>query len=175
MIHLVLGGARSGKSSHGVALVSHYVARGAEALFIATAQAFDDEMTARIARHQAERAGDEIAWRMLECPLDLSECLAQQAHAKQVILVDCLTLWLTNQLLSDEHDWPQVKAQLLATLTALPGDVILISNEVGSGIVPADPLSRRFVDEAGWLHQAIAALADEVTLVTAGLPMRLKG
>ena len=173
MIHLVLGGARSGKSRHGVALVADYVAKGYECLFVATAQGLDEEMQARIARHQDERRWDGLPWQTLECPLDLSACIDNHAREKRVILVDCLTLWLSNQLL--QGDWQQAKAALLSSLQSAPGSIVLISNEVGWGVVPADPLSRRFVDEAGWLHQAIAELADSVVLVSAGLPLYLKG
>lgn len=175
MIHFILGGARSGKSRYGIAVAADYVAKGEHCLFVATAQAFDEEMALRIERHKMERDIDALPWQTIECPLDLSECLVTQAKNDRVILVDCLTLWLTNHLLNGKSDWPKVKAQFLHLLATLPGDIILISNEVGMGIVPADPLSRRFVDEAGWLHQAIAKLADEVVLVTAGLPMVLKG
>ena len=175
MIHFILGGARSGKSSYGLELAANYVAEGDECLFVATAEAFDDEMACRIERHKIERDSGTLAWKTFECPLDLSECLTKQAKNGQVILVDCLTLWLTNHLLNPSSDWTQVKADFLHALSTLPGRIIFISNEVGTGVVPGDPLSRRFVDEAGWLHQAIAKLADEVVLVTAGLPMRLKG
>ncbi|MCG9697604.1 bifunctional adenosylcobinamide kinase/adenosylcobinamide-phosphate guanylyltransferase [Shewanella sp. Isolate11] len=189
MIHLILGGARSGKSSFALAQVEQYVAKGSSCLFIATAQGFDDEMQSRIARHRLEREVSDLPWQTIECPLDLNTCLTQHAKVGQVILVDCLTLWLTNQLLSEElqgdklqggelqdseSNWHEVKAELLNTLSTLQGDVLLVSNEVGCGVVPADPLSRRFVDEAGWLHQAIAEIADKVTLVTAGLPLSLK-
>ncbi|QYJ85545.1 bifunctional adenosylcobinamide kinase/adenosylcobinamide-phosphate guanylyltransferase [Shewanella mesophila] len=173
MIHFILGGARSGKSSYGLKLAANYVAKGDECLFVATAEAFDDEMACRIERHKIERAA--LAWKTFECPLDLSQCLIKQAKNDRVILVDCLTLWLTNHLLNPSSDWSQTKADFLRALSRLPGRIILISNEVGTGVVPGDPLSRRFVDEAGWLHQAIAKLADEVVLVTAGLPMILKG
>lgn len=173
MIHLVLGGARSGKSRYGVALVADYVAKGYECLFVATAQALDEEMAARISRHQTERAQDELPWQMLECPLALSECIEANAQDNRVILIDCLTLWLTNQLLEGDA-WCDAKAALLRALKTAPGAIVLISNEVGSGVVPGDPLSRRFVDEAGWLHQAIAELADKVVLVCAGLPLTLK-
>ncbi|MCZ4339082.1 bifunctional adenosylcobinamide kinase/adenosylcobinamide-phosphate guanylyltransferase [Shewanella colwelliana] len=175
MIYFVLGGARSGKSRHALALAAKRVALGDDCLFVATAEAFDEEMTSRIQRHQQERTEDDLPWRTLECPLNLSNCLTENARHNQVILVDCLTLWLTNQLLSKNSDWPQVRSEFLAALPQLPGTIILVSNEVGGGLVAADPLSRQFVDEAGWLHQAIANIADEVVLVTAGLPMTLKG
>ncbi|TVP15474.1 bifunctional adenosylcobinamide kinase/adenosylcobinamide-phosphate guanylyltransferase [Shewanella sp. KCT] len=173
MMHLVLGGARSGKSRHGLSLVADYVAKGYECLFVATAQGLDEEMRARIARHQDERREDGLPWQTLECPLHLSACIETHAREKRVILVDCLTLWLTNQLLEGD-DWPSAKAALLRALETAPGAVVLISNEVGCGVVPADPLSRRYVDEAGWLHQAIAQRAQQVVLVIAGLPLILK-
>ena len=186
MIHLVLGGARSGKSRFAesqVLLAAQQATAnpiaGAnnqpECLYFATAQALDSEMTERINHHQTQRQTDVINWRTIECPLALSAGLTQHATETSIILVDCLTLWLTNHLLRPEDDWPQVKRELLQTLIELPGSVILVSNEVGCGIVPLGELNRRFVDEAGWLHQNIAAIADRVTLVTAGLPLNLKG
>ena len=206
MIHLVLGGARSGKSRYGEALVRQYTALGFDACYVATAQALDDEMATRIAKHQAGRSDDGIEWQLFEESLALTALLKQLAKPGRVILVDCLTLWLTNQLLasnvniddepaptewnatdfatstfavstSDDKahaSWQAEKTAFVDSLVELEGVVILISNEVGSGIVPLGELSRQFVDEAGWLNQAIAALADNVTLVVAGLPLALK-
>ncbi|MBW3513609.1 bifunctional adenosylcobinamide kinase/adenosylcobinamide-phosphate guanylyltransferase [Shewanella sp. NKUCC01_JLK] len=206
MIHLVLGGARSGKSRYGEALVRQYTALGFDACYVATAQALDDEMATRIAKHQAGRSDDGIEWQLFEESLALTALLKRLAKPGRVILVDCLTLWLTNQLLasniniddepaptewnatdfavstfatstSDDKayaSWQAEKTAFVDSLVELEGVVILISNEVGSGIVPLGELSRQFVDEAGWLNQAVAALADNVTLVVAGLPLALK-
>ena len=201
MIHLVLGGARSGKSRYGEALVRQYTALGFDACYVATAQALDDEMATRIAKHQADRSDDGVEWQLFEEPLVLTATLARLAKPGRVILVDCLTLWLTNQLLASNPqvdnepaptewnasdfaiatstdkalaNWQTEKTAFVDALTELEGVVILISNEVGSGIVPLGELSRQFVDEAGWLNQAVAALADNVTLVVAGLPLALK-
>ncbi|MGE6452242.1 bifunctional adenosylcobinamide kinase/adenosylcobinamide-phosphate guanylyltransferase [Shewanella baltica] len=204
MIHLVLGGARSGKSRYGEALVRQYTALGFDACYVATAQALDDEMATRIAKHQAGRTDDGIEWQLFEESLALTALLKRLAKPGRVILVDCLTLWLTNQLLassakiddepastewnatdfipsasSTSNDealasWQAEKSAFVDSLAELEGVVVLISNEVGSGIVPLGELSRQFVDEAGWLNQAVAALADNVTLVVAGLPLALK-
>ncbi|MCS6204317.1 bifunctional adenosylcobinamide kinase/adenosylcobinamide-phosphate guanylyltransferase [Shewanella baltica] len=204
MIHLVLGGARSGKSRYGEALVRQYTALGFDACYVATAQALDDEMATRIAKHQAGRTDDGIEWQLFEESLALAALLKRLAKPGRVILVDCLTLWLTNQLLAssakiddepaptewnatdfipsassisnDEAlaNWQAEKTAFVDSLAELEGVVVLISNEVGSGIVPLGELSRQFVDEAGWLNQAVAALADNVTLVVAGLPLALK-
>ncbi|MGI2218167.1 bifunctional adenosylcobinamide kinase/adenosylcobinamide-phosphate guanylyltransferase [Shewanella baltica] len=204
MIHLVLGGARSGKSRYGEALVRQYTALGFDACYVATAQALDDEMAPRIAKHQAGRTDDGIEWQLFEESLALTALLKRLAKPGRVILVDCLTLWLTNQLLafsakidddpaptewhatdfitsasSTSNDealasWQAEKSAFVDSLAGLEGVVVLISNEVGSGIVPLGELSRQFVDEAGWLNQAVAALADNVTLVVAGLPLALK-
>lgn len=184
MIHLVLGGARSGKTRFGTQAAKASSDKGHECVYIATAQALDDEMTDRIKRHQDDREEDDINWLTVETPLDLVGALRQYAQDNRVILVDCLTLWLTNHLMlqdsptifsNSEHAWRDEKLGLLELLPHLPGEIYLISNEVGHGIVPMGELSRRFVDEAGWLHQDIAAMADTVTLVTAGIPLKLKG
>lgn len=204
MIHLVLGGARCGKSRYGEALVRQYTALGFDACYVATAQALDYEMATRIAKHQAGRTDDGIEWQLFEESLALTALLKRLAKPGRVILVDCLTLWLTNQLLassakiddepastewhatdfitsasSTSNDealasWQAEKTAFVDSLAELEGVVVLISNEVGSGIVPLGELSRQFVDEAGWLNQAVAALADNVTLVVAGLPLALK-
>jgi adenosylcobinamide kinase/adenosylcobinamide-phosphate guanylyltransferase len=169
-VTLVLGGARSGKSAHAQQAAEALAdARGATPVMIATGQAFDDEMRDRIARHQADR-GDR--WRTIEAPLRLSETI-DGLDASDVAVIDCLTLWLTNLMLG-EHDIDAARAELLAALNRCPAALWLVSNEVGFGLVPETPLGRRFRDEAGWLHQAIAAQADEVTLVVAGLPLRVK-
>lgn len=168
MLTLILGGARSGKSRH----AQNLAARTALPVsVIATAQSRDAEMAARIERHRAERPA---AWRTLEEPLALVATLARTATAGQCVLVDCLTLWLLNLIEAGDAVFAQERAALLATLPTLAGEVILVANEVGLGVIPMGELSRRFVDEAGWLNQDIARLADQVTLIAAGLPLPLK-
>jgi adenosylcobinamide kinase/adenosylcobinamide-phosphate guanylyltransferase len=168
-VELVIGGARSGKSRYaeGVAKAS-----GQSVIYIATGEVRDSEMAERVAIHKAQRPKE---WLVVEEPLALAQALKTYSKADNCILVDCLTLWLSNCLFGEgSTPWRETKAELLATLDALPGQVILVTNEVGCGIVPMGEMSRRYVDEAGWLHQAIAARVAKVTLVTAGLPMALK-
>lgn len=170
MLELYLGGARSGKSRLAEARAA---ASNAELIYIATATAGDSEMAERIAHHRQQREGG--GWTTIEAPEQLCSALSDQARAERCILVDCLTLWLSNWLMKDDDAlWQQVKAEFLYCVQRLPGHVILVSNEVGQGVVPMGPLSRRFVDEAGRLHQELAALADRVVLVTAGLEQVLK-
>jgi adenosylcobinamide kinase/adenosylcobinamide-phosphate guanylyltransferase len=168
-VTLVLGGARSGKSRFAESLA---VATGAPLVYVATAQAFDDdEMRARIARHQEDRAA--AGWRTVEAPIALAPVLADEAAAGRAVLIDCLTLWLTNVMLADldvEHETDG----LLAALSAAQGPVLMVSNEVGYGIVPENALARAFRDHQGRLNQRVAAIADRVTLVAAGLPLDLK-
>ncbi|CAM2839031.1 bifunctional adenosylcobinamide kinase/adenosylcobinamide-phosphate guanylyltransferase [Vibrio rarus] len=180
MIHLVLGGARSGKSRYGESMAKQYAEQGLRCIYIATATALDGEMAERIARHQQDRMDSKLDWQLIETPMALASTLQQHSADDCVILVDCLTLYLTNHLIASEDSqacdalWQQQKQALLACLPQLKGEVIFISNEVGSGIVPLGELTRRFADEAGWLNQAIAQKADNVTLVVAGLPLSLK-
>ena len=164
---LVIGGARSGKSAFAEGLVT---ASGRARRYIATAEAWDDEMRDRIARHQSDRGA---AWTTVEAPLDLAAALAG-ARSDEAVLVDCATLWLTNHLLA-EADLGQQVAELTRALAASPGALYVVSNEVGQGIVPDNALARRFRDEAGWMNQAVAAAADRAVLVAAGLPLVLKG
>lgn len=168
-ITLVLGGARSGKSA-----LAERLARqsGLARCYLATAQAFDDEMAERIARHRADRAAD--AWTTIEAPVALLEALRSEAAPSRILLVDCLTLWLSNIMLA-ERDVMAEQAALLLALAEARGPVILVSNEVGLGIVPETPLGRRFRDAQGRLNQAVAAVADRVLFVAAGLPLVLKG
>jgi len=162
---LILGGARSGKTTHALRLAE---ASTGGLVMIATAQALDDEMAERIARHQAERCR---RWRTLEAPLDLVGALAE-VRPGETAVVDCLTLWVSN-LMFAERD---IEGETRGLIAALAGrDVILVSNEVGLGIVPDNALARRFRDEAGRLNQRIAAAADRVLFIAAGLPMVLKG
>ena len=160
---LVLGGARSGKSLYAEGLVT---ALPAPWVYVATAQAFDDEMRARIAEHRARR---DAGWRTLEAPLDLPAALA----GDRPVLVDCLTLWLTNLLLG-EHDIAAATSALEAALERRAAPTVLVSNEVGLGIVPDNALARRFRDEAGRLHRLLAARSQNVVFMVAGLPMRVK-
>lgn len=163
----VLGGARSGKSRYAQARAE---ALGGSPVYIATAEAFDDEMQDRIAQHQADRDG---RWRTVEAPRDLPAAIDALSGSRAVVLVDCLTLWLSNLLLADA-DLAVAATQLSAAIGRFDGGLILVSNEVGWGIVPDNTLARRFRDEAGRLNQAVAAIADEVVLLAAGLPLVLK-
>lgn len=168
MKDLLLGGARSGKSALAERLAE---ASGLTVTYVATATAGDAEMAERIAHHRARRPP---GWGVVEEPVHLAAALQSAAGAKRCLVVDCLTLWLTN-LLADEALFQRERAALLDTLPELPGRIILVSNEVGMGIVPLGELSRRFCDEAGRLHQALAPLCDRVAFVAAGLPLMLKG
>ena len=169
-LSFVLGGARSGKSAYALRLAEG-LADGGRLVMVATAQALDDEMAARIARHRAERGE---AWATVEAPLALEDAV-RGLRPRDVAVVDCLTLWLTN-LMAAEADIADRTEALIAALEASPADhVILISNEVGQGIVPENPLARRFRDEAGWMHQAIAGACDRVVFVQAGLAQVVKG
>lgn len=168
MIEFFLGGARSGKSRLAEAAVENSELKK---VYLATAQARDDEMQQRIARHQNDRGAQ---WLTLEAPLALTRILQEQASPDRCILVDCLTLWLSNWLEADEARWPQVKQEFITALPTLPGRIVLVSNEVGQGIVPMNALARRFVDESGWLHQELADVCQRVSFVVAGIPITLK-
>lgn len=170
MKQLILGGARSGKSALAERLAA---ATALPVTYIATAAAGDAEMARRIAHHREQRPP---SWRTVECPLELAATLARHAADDQCLLVDCLTLWVTNWLMADdENAWRAQRSALLDALETLPGEIILVSNETGSGVVPMGELTRRFVDEAGWLHQAVAARCERVIHTIAGLPQVLKG
>lgn len=171
-VTLILGGARSGKSTYAEQLAAQHVGRGraGACVYLATATAGDAEMAERIARHQERRGPD---WRTVEAPLDLATALTASAEARSVVLVDCLTLWLSNILMS-ELDVENECGKLVGALPGLTGPVIFVSNEVGLGIVPDNALARRFRDEAGRLNQAVAAAAQSVVFVAAGLPLVLK-
>ncbi|MEM9056821.1 MAG: bifunctional adenosylcobinamide kinase/adenosylcobinamide-phosphate guanylyltransferase [Pseudomonadota bacterium] len=165
-VTLLLGGARSGKSRRAQELAE---ATAPTRTFIATAEALDEEMAARIARHQADRGE---GWRTREAPLELADAMQKALKPGHVVLVDCLTLWLSN-LMHHRHDVDAELARVLEVLT-LPGDLVLVSNEVGLGLVPETPLGRRFRDQQGRLNQAVAAASDRVEFVAAGLPLLLK-
>lgn len=182
---LILGGARSGKSMHAERLA---LDSGKELIYIATAQAHDAEMAARIGLHRRRREEmDAARWTTVEEPLALGDALARWCAPQRLVLVDCLTVWLSNLLFAEARDYPEVgridppacfaeqRAAFLQALERAGGDVVLVSNEVGMGIVPQGAVSRWFVDEAGRLHQAVGAVCERVTLVAAGLPLALKG
>lgn len=176
-IQLILGGARSGKSKLAESLAASLANNaGLIVHYLATAESKDVEMTSRIAQHQSSRPSD---WLLTEEPILLAEKLDQIIAPDTCVLVDCLTLWLSNWLCSnhDFEQWSQQKQSFLAVLQRASNigcNVILVSNEVGHGIVPLGELSRVFVDESGWLHQDIAKIADKVEFVMAGLPLTLK-
>ena len=167
---LVLGGARSGKSRLAERLATQ---SGLAVTYIATSQALDGEMSARIQHHRQRRPAD---WGLVEEPLELARALRDNAAPGRCLLVDCLTLWLTNLLmLDDDTRLAMQRDAFLEALAELPGRIILVSNETGLGVVPLGELTRRYVDEAGWLHQAVAERAGRVVFTVAGLPMLLKG
>ncbi len=164
---LVLGGARSGKSTYAEGLSAGHEG---PLVYIATAEAYDGEMTTRIAAHVARRGE---AWRTVETPIALTDAIAEAGGPGHFLLVDCLTLWLTNLILG-EHDVADHTTRLLDAIAACEAKLVLVSNEVGLGIVPENALARRFRDEAGILNQKVAAAVDSVVLVSAGLPLTLK-
>ncbi|MGH8237645.1 MAG: bifunctional adenosylcobinamide kinase/adenosylcobinamide-phosphate guanylyltransferase [Steroidobacteraceae bacterium] len=177
--HLILGGARSGKTNHAITLAMTLAAARREAVvYVATAQALDDEMRHRIDRHRAQRPA---SWHTVEAPSQLA--VALQAQPPSMLLIDCLTLWLSNALLLDfdaaaptapVRRWDEERAAFLQWLTQYRGVALLVSNEVGSGIVPASALARRFQDEQGRLNQDVAAVCESVTLVVAGIAVAVK-
>lgn len=178
---LILGGARSGKSSYAEKLA---LESGKEVVYIATARAGDGEMALRIETHRSSRPTD---WTTIEEPLLLGDAILRCSEPDTLVLVDCLTLWLTNLIFSVDQDFPEVGAidlpdifyeqcdALLAALPQAPGDVIMVSNEVGLGIVPYGAVSRCFTDEAGRLNQAVAKVCDRALFIVAGMPLTLKG
>ncbi|WP_018866954.1 MULTISPECIES: bifunctional adenosylcobinamide kinase/adenosylcobinamide-phosphate guanylyltransferase [unclassified Thioalkalivibrio] len=167
---LVLGGVRSGKSRLAERLAAE---SGRPVTYVATARADDAEMARRIERHRADRPGD---WGLVEADTGLARALEQAAGPGQCLLVDCLTLWLTQLLCTDdEARIEREREALIETIPGLPGTLVFVSNETGMGITPMDALSRRFADEAGWLHQRLAPEMDRVVLTVAGLPHVLKG
>jgi adenosylcobinamide kinase/adenosylcobinamide-phosphate guanylyltransferase len=169
MKHLVLGGVRSGKS----AFAQEQVAiSGKPVCYVATSQVWDDDMAARVRLHKDNRPSE---WRLIEEPLALAEVLSSLNSPEQAVIVECFTLWLTNLLcLEDEVRLQQEKIALLKTVSEFKGDLVLVSSEVGLGIMPMNALARRFADEAGEMNQALAKLTNRVTFVAAGIPMPLK-
>ncbi|MDT0603056.1 bifunctional adenosylcobinamide kinase/adenosylcobinamide-phosphate guanylyltransferase [Thalassotalea castellviae] len=190
MLHLVLGGARSGKSSFSEQWIQ--AQRGKEQqlpIYVATAQALDEEMQQRIIHHQQQRIAFE--WQLIECPLHLTDLLVELDNKQlalsdepRFVLVDCLTLWLSNHLMvaleQSQDDNPITDyltnkiTELIDVLTEHSATIMLVANEVGLGVVPLGKPSRLFVDHAGWLNQQLAKVAEQVTLVTAGIPLTLK-
>ncbi len=165
---LIVGGARSGKSS----LAEQLAKNSDQVIYVATATAFDAEMTQRIRLHQQQRPKH---WQLLECPLLLSDSLKQLSGSGQTVLVDCLTLWLNNQLYQHpEQDGSLLRQELADAVRHFDGPLILVSNEVGMGLVPMGELNRIFVDQQGWLNQQLATVCDDVIFVAAGLPLYLK-
>ena len=170
MRELILGGARSGKSRLAEKLAAE---SGLKVIYIATSQPLDAEMNERVAHHRARRPDH---WGLVEEPVELARVLRDYAAPDTCLLVDCLTLWLTNLLMLD--DLARLDAEreaLLGCIGELPGRVLLVSNETGLGVVPLGELTRQYVDQAGWLHQSLAERCERVTFTIAGLPMLLKG
>ena len=170
----ILGGARSGKSSYAETLAEN---SGLEVVYIATAQVYDAEFVERIRLHRERRPAH---WQLIEEPFFLAKALRDNASAQRILLVDCLTLYLAQWICPDcqapQHkSWAEERAELLSTLNTLSGPVILVSNEVGLGIVPMGEINRHYQDEAGRLNQAVAALSDQAVFMAAGLPLKLKG
>ena len=176
----MLGAARSGKTHHAILLAQSLSRKHERAVtYVATAQALDPEMTKRIRLHRAERPQ---AWATLEASKDLAQAL-RSIDSETIVVVDCLTLWLSNAMLEDFSDagpdealpaWQRERAAFLQWLDEFNGTVLLVSNEVGAGIVPMSALARRFQDEQGRLNQAVAAICDSVTLVVAGIAVPIK-
>ena len=171
MKELILGGARSGKSYYAEVCAAD---SGLDVTYVATAQAHDDEMAQRIQHHQQQRPSH---WKLIEEPIELVSVLKEEANSSRCILVDCLTLWLSNQLCSENNVNPLQKNidDLIDSVPKLPGQILFVSNEVSMGVVPLGEVSRQFVDEAGRLHQRLAAICDKVTLMVAGIPSHIKG
>jgi adenosylcobinamide kinase/adenosylcobinamide-phosphate guanylyltransferase len=171
---LILGGARSGKSAYAEKLA---IDSDLAVTYIATAQVYDDEFKARVQHHKDRRPKN---WQLIEAPHFLEHALQANSHEGIALVVDCLTLWLAQCICPDcappeGVDWAREREKFLAILPKLQGNIILVSNEVGMGIVPLGKINRQFQDEQGRLNQAVATIADEVIFVAAGLPLKLKG
>lgn len=170
MLQLILGGARSGKSRLAEKLAAD---TGLRVIYIATSQPLDGEMNERVMSHRQRRPD---SWGLVEEPLELARVLREQAAPGHCLLVDCLTLWLTNLLMLDDPQRLALERNaVLDAVAELAGQVIFVSNETGLGVVPMGELTRRYVDEAGSLHQALAERCQRVVLTVAGLPLTLKG
>ena len=184
----ILGGQKSGKSRRAELLARQWLQSGAQhqAVLVATGQAWDAEMTERIARHQRDRAERVPGMQTLEEPRDLAQVIAQHSHPERLLVIDCLTLWLTNWLMpvetekseektSLDQDWQAQLAMFLKALDDAPGPIILVGNEIGLGVIPMGREVRAFVDALGVLNQQVAAHCESATLMCAGLPLALKG
>lgn len=170
-VHFILGGARSGKTGYALQQAEELSTKyDFQKVYVATAQIFDPEMQDRVKRHQDER--DET-WATLEAPLELSTIIRMHAQHDRVLLIDCLTLWLSNHMLA-EHDLEEKRKDLVDAIDLAKGPLILVSNEVGLSIVPDNKLGRDYRDESGWMNQQVAKVANKVTFVAAGLPMLMK-
>lgn len=171
--HLILGGARSGKSAFAEKLAQ---TSGLNVSYLATAQVYDDEFKARVAHHKNRRPSN---WQLVESPHYLANTLSNLAEPNTCVIVDCLTLWLAQWICQDcnppqDSNWEKEREAFLKLLPNLSGKIILVSNEVGMGIVPLGAINRQFQDEQGRLNQAVASIANQVTFVAAGLPLTLK-
>ncbi|MDP2818013.1 MAG: bifunctional adenosylcobinamide kinase/adenosylcobinamide-phosphate guanylyltransferase [Polaromonas sp.] len=182
----ILGGQRSGKSRRAEMLAQHWLLQSPQhkAVLIATAQPWDDEMRERIARHQQDRAGRVPGMAAVEEPLQLAQAITQHSAAQTLLVVDCLTLWLTNLLMPAENFKPNQPvalaasaqaAMLLVAIEAAPGPLVLVGNEIGLGVIPMGRETRDFVDALGRLNQQVARVCERVTFMAAGLPLTLKG
>jgi len=167
VIHFILGGARSGKTSYAESLAEQ---TAKPVIYLATAQAHDGEMHARISHHQRVRPSH---WLTVEESLNIDQVISNKSYTSHCILVDCLTLWVTNILCAEQKISPY-KTRFLSALDETQADVFIVSNETGMGVVPIGNLTRQFCDESGWLHQAVAEKADQVTLMVAGIPLSVK-
>ena len=187
---LILGGQKSGKSRRAELLAQGWMAQSTDhrAVLIATAQPWDDEMRARIQQHQSDRAERVPGMETVEEPLDLAGALCRHSNAQTLVVVDCLTLWLTNWTMPAEdrpekfkpnqppgHDWSAQAALFLKAIEGAPGPVVLVGNEIGLGVIPMGREVRAFVDALGVLNQEVAQVCERVTLMAAGLPLTLKG
>jgi len=171
--HLILGGARSGKSAFAEKLA---LESGLDVVYLATAQVYDDEFRARVQHHKSRRPSD---WQLVESPHYLANTLSDLVKPNTCVIVDCLTLWLAQWICQDcnppqDSSWEKEREALITLLPTLSGKIILVSNEVGMGIVPLGAINRQFQDEQGRLNQAVASIATQVTFVAAGLPLMLK-
>lgn len=173
-VHLILGGARSGKSHYAEQAA---ITSGLPVTYIATAQVYDDEFAQRVEHHKKRRPKH---WTVIEAPFNLAATLLEHDQAGSCIIVDCLTLWLAQCICPDctppeGCDWDKERTALVEALPQIKGTILLVSNEVGMGIVPLGEINRQFQDEQGRLNQTVAQLADEVSFIAAGLPLKLKG
>jgi len=177
-VYLILGGARSGKSLFAEKIAAEKLTSqaGLQVTYVATAQVYDDEFAARVQHHQDRRPAN---WQLVEEPHKLTQTIARLATKNQCLIIDCLTVWLAQWICSEcnppnDSSWQLEREAFLTLLPTLPGTIVLVSNEVGMGIVPLGEINRQFQDEQGRLNQAVAQVADHVTFIAAGLPLKLK-